>query len=91
MNTYILTEGRNFKTFLKDYAIALDSCYELTKEMLNMKLNLILIVLTGSLNFHIIAHSMNTLQFKQMISLTLCSFVILYGFSLSVYGGGKFL
>ena len=28
MNMYILTEGRNFKTFMKEnYAIALDSCY----------------------------------------------------------------
>ena len=28
MIMYILTEGRNFKTFLKEnYAIALDSCY----------------------------------------------------------------
>ena len=28
LNTYILTEDRNFKTFLKEnYAIALDSCY----------------------------------------------------------------
>ena len=27
---YILIEGRNFKTFLKEnYAIALDSCYQL--------------------------------------------------------------
>ena len=31
MNMYILTEGRNFKTLLKEnYAIALDSCYLLT-------------------------------------------------------------
>ena len=33
MNTYILTEGRNFKSFLqKKYAIASDSCYLFTKE-----------------------------------------------------------
>ena len=32
-NTYILTEGRNFKTFLKEnYASALDSCYMFTKK-----------------------------------------------------------
>ena len=31
MNTYILTEGRNFKTFLKEnYAVDLDSCYIFT-------------------------------------------------------------
>ena len=46
MNTNILTEGRNFKTFLKEnYAIALDSCCLFTKEMLNMELNIILVVL----------------------------------------------
>ena len=40
MTTYILTVGRNFKTFLKEnYAIALDSCYLSTKKMLNMELN----------------------------------------------------
>ena len=45
MNTYILTEGRNFKIFLKEnYAIALDSCYLFTKKMLNKEFNLILIV-----------------------------------------------
>ena len=34
METYILTEGRHFKTFLKEnYAIALDSCYLFTKKM----------------------------------------------------------
>ena len=33
INTYILTEGRNFKTFLKEnYASALDSCYMFTKK-----------------------------------------------------------
>ena len=40
MTMYILTVGRNFKTFLKEnYAIALDSCYLSTKKMLNMELN----------------------------------------------------
>ena len=50
MNTY--TEvGRSFKTFLKEnYAIALDSCYLFTKKMLNMKLNMILIVLMETLD-----------------------------------------
>ena len=34
MDTYILTENRNFKTFLKEnYAIALDSCYLFTKKL----------------------------------------------------------
>ena len=46
MNMYILKEGRNFKTFLKEnYIITLDSCYSFTKKMLNMELNLILIAL----------------------------------------------
>ena len=41
MNMYILREGRNFKTFLKEnYAIALDS-----KIILNMKLNMTLIII----------------------------------------------
>ena len=45
MNTYILTEWRNFKTFLKEnYPIALDSYYLFTKKLLNMKLNIVLIV-----------------------------------------------
>ena len=35
INTYILTEDRNFKTFLKEnYAIALNICYMFTKNML---------------------------------------------------------
>ena len=45
-NTYILTEGRNFKIFLEEnYANAFDSCYLFTKNMLNMELNMILIML----------------------------------------------
>ena len=40
MNTYILTIGRNFKTFLKEnYVIALGSCYLSTKKMLTVELN----------------------------------------------------
>ena len=46
MNMYILKEGRNFKTFLKEnYTITLESCYSFTKKMLNMELNLILVAL----------------------------------------------
>ena len=46
MNTYILTEGRNFKIFLEaNYAIALGSCYMLIKKMMNMELNMMLTVL----------------------------------------------
>ena len=46
MNMYILTEGRNFKTFSKEnYAIALHSFYLFNKTMLNMKLSMMLIVL----------------------------------------------
>ena len=41
MNTYILTEGRNFKTFLKENdATSLDCCYLFTKKVLNMELNM---------------------------------------------------
>ena len=33
MDTYILTEDKNFKTFWKEsYAIALDSCYSFTEK-----------------------------------------------------------
>ena len=33
MSTYILTEGRNFKTSLKEnYTVALNSCYMFTKK-----------------------------------------------------------
>ena len=46
MNTYILTEGTNFKTFLKEnYPIDLDSCYIFTNNMLNLELKMMLIVL----------------------------------------------
>ena len=46
MNTYILSEDRNFKVFLKaNYAIALGSCYILIKKMRNMELNMLLTVL----------------------------------------------
>ena len=46
MNTYIPTEGRNFKTFLKEnYPITYNSFYLFTRKMLNKKLNVILIVL----------------------------------------------
>ena len=45
-NTYILTEDRNFKVFLKaNYAIALGSCDMLIKKMMNMELNKLLTVL----------------------------------------------
>ena len=44
MNTYILTQDKSFRTFLKKkYAVALDNCYMFTKGMLNMELNMILI------------------------------------------------
>ena len=46
---YLLTEGRDFKTFLKEnYVITLDSCYVFAKKTLNMELNLILAVLMES-------------------------------------------
>ena len=52
---YILKEGRNFTTFLKEnYAIAWDSGDVFTKNMLSIKLNMILIVL---LEFAYIRHS----------------------------------
>ena len=60
MNMYILKEGRNFKTFLKEnYTITLDSCYSFTKKMLNMELNLILIAL---MEFANVRHSWNLQQ-----------------------------
>ena len=46
MNMYLHTEGRDFKKSLtKNYAIALDSCYLFTKEIWNLQLSIILIVL----------------------------------------------
>ena len=47
---HILTEGRNFKTFLKEsYAVALDSCYIFNKKNnKNEKLNMMLIALMES-------------------------------------------
>ena len=52
MNTYIVTEGdRSFKTFLKENcAVTLDSYYLFTKNILNMELNMILIVLMETLD-----------------------------------------
>ena len=45
---YVLTEDRNFNTFLKEnYAIALDSCCFTKKKNLNMEFDMILIVLKG--------------------------------------------
>ena len=54
--SYVLTEGRNFKTFLmkEKYIISLDSCYLFTKKMLNTQLNVMLIVL---MEFAYIIHS----------------------------------
>ena len=55
MNTYILTEGRDFKTFLKEnYAVALENYYLFAKRVLIVKLNIILIVL---IEFAYIKHS----------------------------------
>ena len=49
VNMYLLTEGGDFKTFLKEnYVITLDSCYVFAKKTLNMELNLILAVLMES-------------------------------------------
>ena len=55
---WILTEVRSFKTFLKEnYAIALDSCYLFTKKCWTWNWT---------------ADLMNTLQFKQIMTLTVC-------------------
>ena len=55
VNTYIITEERDFKRFLKEnYTIALDGCYLFTKKMLNVEKNMILIVL---MEFPFIRHS----------------------------------
>ena len=75
MNMYILTEKAwSFKTFFKEnYAIALDSCYLFTKKMLYMELSMILIVLETLETFlKFTGNLMNTLQFKQMMNLTVC-------------------
>ena len=75
MNMYILTEKAwSFKTFFKgNYAIALDSCYLFTKKMLYMELSMILIVLETLGTFlKFTGNLMNTLQFKQMMNLTVC-------------------
>ena len=51
----ILIEGRSLKTFLKEnYIIALDKCYLLTKNMLNMELNMMFLML---MEFAYIKHS----------------------------------
>ena len=51
MNMDILTEGRNFKTFVKEnYAIALDSCYLFTEKRLSIEPNMILVVPMDSVN-----------------------------------------
>ena len=70
--------SRNFRTLLEENcAIAFDSCHLFTKKILNIKLNMILIVLMEFtyikktfLNFT--ASLMNTLQFTQMMNLTVC-------------------
>ena len=55
MNRYILTEGRNFKTFLKKmFAFAWDINYIFTKKVLIMEMSMILIVL---MEFEYIRHS----------------------------------
>ena len=44
MNTYVLTEDTNLKTFLKEsYSVGLDSCYIFTKNILNMESKMTLI------------------------------------------------
>ena len=75
MNTYIITEGSNFKTFSKENdAIALVSCYLLTRKMLNVELNMILIVL---MEFAYIRYSETLQQIwwipcNMLIYLTVC-------------------
>ena len=71
MSTY----KRNYKTFLEENcAIDLDSYYLFTGKMLNLKLILIVLLefsyIKTFLNFT--ADSMNTLQLKQMMNLTVC-------------------
>ena len=45
INSYILTENKSFKTFLKENeAIASGSFYIFTKKMLNLDFNMMLIV-----------------------------------------------
>ena len=70
----ILIEGRSLKTFLKEnYIIALDKCYLLTKNMLNMELNMMFIML---MEFEYIKHSW-TLQ-KIWWLLLVCNIIIVF-------------
>ena len=67
MNTYILTGGTNFKIFLKEiYPVDLDSCYIFTKNMLNMKLKIMLIVL---MEFAYIRHSSTFSRFGEYLAI----------------------
>ena len=70
---YILTEGRNFRTFLKyNYGIALEMTVIKSKmEMeMEMELTIILIVLMQFTFLNFIEDSMYIFQFKQMVNLT---------------------
>ena len=58
MKMYIITEHRNFKTFLQEnYAIALDSSYLLNKKLLNMELYMTLLVLIVPMELAYIIHT----------------------------------
>ena len=75
LNICILTEGINFKAILKENCpIALENRCIFTKEMINMKLKMILMVLMefAHIRLNYKADSINALQFKQMMNLTLC-------------------
>ena len=82
MNSYILTEGRNFQIFWKEnYAIALDGCCLLTKKNVEHGIEHDIDSAYGVckhltfLNFT--AGLINTLQFKQIMNLTICYYNIL--------------
>ena len=68
---YILTEGRNFRTFLKEnYGIALEMTVIKSKMEMERELTIILIVLMQFTFLNFIEDSMYILQFKQMVNLT---------------------
>ena len=75
LNICIITEGINFKAILKENCpIALENRCIFTKKMINMKLKMILMVLLefAHIRLNYKADSINALQFKQMMNLTLC-------------------
>ena len=74
MNAYILIEGRSFKTILKEnYAVALNSCYLFIEHEIENDADSAAYGVCIQYTFlKFTAISMNTLQFKQRMNLTMC-------------------